>query len=561
MHKVWKFKEPDIELKNALADQLGCSSLFAQLLIHRGISDAGEAKKFLANRLEDLYNPILMADMDKAVERLRRAIDKKETIFIATDFDVDGVTSCAILETELKRLGAHVEHYVPHRVKDGYGLNAEAVALAKKAGAKVFLSLDCGITSVREMQSLKTAHIDGIIVDHHEPPETELPIAYAILNPKQKRCAYPFKELAGVGLVYKLIQALQPADAAAYLDLVALGTVADVVPLRGENRIFVKHGLDALNRTERQGLRSLMDAAGIKEKKVSTHAISFILAPRLNASGRIDSANTSLNLLLTKDEEEADQLAQDLNDNNRQRQRIEEQVMQEAMDLIEKEINFKDDYIIVLSKDDWHPGVLGIVASKIVDRFYRPTVVISLKDDVGRGSARSIHNFHIYEALRQCEAFLKEFGGHKYAAGLTIDRKNIKEFKKVLNEITRLNFKEESLSPVLETDAQIPLSLINEELVASIDQLSPFGEGNLRPVFISRGLQVKSRPILVGKNSLKFWVSDGDLTFEAIGFGMSDYYEMTDNAGRLDLAYCLGWDNWNPHNLIQLEIKDMKVAA
>lgn len=561
MHKVWKFKEPDIELKNALADQLGCGSLFAQLLIHRGISDAIEAKKFLANRLEDLYDPILMADMDKAVERLRRAIDKKETIFIATDFDVDGVTSCAILETELKRLGAHVAHYVPHRIKDGYGLNAEAVALAKEAGAKVFISLDCGITSLKEMQCLREAPIDGIIIDHHVPPESELPVALAILNPKQKRCLYPFKELASVGLVYKLIQALAPKDAVAYLDLVALGTVADVASLRGENRIFVKHGLDALNKTKRQGLRSLMDAAGIKENKVSTHAISFILAPRLNASGRIDSANTSLDLLLTKDEEEADQLAQDLNDNNRQRQKIEEQVMQEAMDLIEKEINFKDDFIIVLSKDDWHPGVLGIVASKIVDRFYRPAVVISFQDEVGRGSARSIHNFHIYEALGQCEVFLKEFGGHKYAAGLTIERKNIKEFKKVLNDVARRSFSEETLSPLLEADAQIPLSLISEELVASIDQLSPFGEGNPRPVFISRGLKVKSKPVLVGKNSLKFWVSDSDLTFETIGFGMSDYYEMADNAGRLDLAYCLGWDDWNPHNPIQLEIKDMKVAA
>jgi single-stranded-DNA-specific exonuclease len=561
MQKIWKLKEPDIELKNALSAELGTSSIFAQLLASRGITDKIGAEVFLRAELTDLYDPFLMKGMRPAVTRIRQAIVKKEPIFIATDFDVDGVTSCTILESELKRLGAVVEHYVPHRVKDGYGLNAEAVDLAKKFKAGLFISLDCGITSLNEAAALKKHGIDFIIVDHHEPPQKELPQAIAILNPKQDGCAYPFKELASVGLAYKLIQALEAKDAHEYLDLVALGTVADVVPLRSENRIFVRHGLDVLNSTKRKGIRSLMSVAGVKEKKVSTHSISFILAPRLNASGRMNSAQASLDLLLSNDALEADRLAQYLNDHNRQRQKVEEEVLGQAMDLIASEVNFKDDFIIVLSKEDWHPGVLGIVASKIADRFYRPAIIISLEGEVGRGSARSVPNFHIYEALVRCEVFLKEYGGHKYAAGLTIERGKIQEFKALLNMIAKENFKNELYAPTLDVDVQVPLSMINEELLDSIDKLSPFGEGNRRPVFVSRGLKVKSKPLLVGKNSLKFWVTDGEGTFEAIGFGMSDFFDLVNQADRIDMAYGLGRDSWNPHNPIQIEIKDIKISS
>ncbi len=561
MQKIWKYREPDVDLKDRLAQELDTNSLFAQLLISRGLVDKQGAEVFLRSALSDLFDPFIMKGMKEAVERIKKALKDKENIFIATDFDVDGVTSCAILETELKRLGGTVRHYLPHRIKDGYGLNMEAVSSAKQFGAKVFISLDCGITAFKEAAALKEVGIDCIIIDHHEPPKEGSPDVFAILNPKQSDCPYPFKELASVGLVYKLLEALKANDPLNYLDLVALGTVADVAPLAGENRIFVKHGLDILNNTKRKGLQSLMSAAGIKSKKISTRSISFILAPRLNASGRVDSAHTSLDLLLSEDEKEADALARFLNEHNRQRQKIEEKVLSEALDMIDKDINFKDDFIIVLSSEDWHPGVLGIVASKIVDRFYRPAVVVSFQDDVGRGSARSVHNFHIYEALAQCEPLLKEFGGHKYAAGLSIERKNIKEFRQLLNAVAKESFKNEMLAPVLEVDAQIPFSLISEELLSLIDTLSPFGEGNRRPVFVSKNLIVKTKPVLAGKNSIKFWVSDGEWTFEAIGFGLADFMELVSNAPRIDMAYCLGWDEWNPHNSLQLEIKDIKLAA
>lgn len=557
MQKTWIIKEPDIILKDRLSRELAVTSLFAQILINRGLSDAGVAQAFLRCDLSDMHDPFLMHGMEAAVERIKQAVVNREKVFISTDFDVDGVTSCSVLESELTQLCLEVEHYVPNRIRDGYGLNMEAVEEAKACGATLFIALDCGITAVTEARALKNAGIDCIIIDHHEPP-LELPDAFAILNPKQLHCPYPFKELAGVGLVFKLIQALGGGDEKEYLDLVALGTVADVVPLNGENRIIVKHGLDVLNNTKRKGLSSLMEAAGLKEKKLSAHSISFVLAPRLNASGRMDSAEVSLDLLLAQDSREADRLARSLNDQNRMRQRIEEKVMSQAVELIERDVNFQEDFIIVLSHEEWHPGVLGIVASKIADRYYRPAVIISLRDGLGRGSARSVPHFHIYEALSQCSDYLKEFGGHKYAAGLSIDKRHIGDFRKLLNEIAKKNAGSERARPVLEIDAQIPLSLVTKDFLRKIDLLSPYGEANRRPVFSSLGLCVKSKPVVLGRNSLKFWVSDGEASFEAIGFGLGDFFGLVNSSSKLDLAYCLGWDEWNAHTPVQLEIKDIR---
>ncbi len=559
MQKIWKIREPDIDKKDILASELGVSSLFAQLLLHRGITDAAAAGRFLRADLVDLHDPFLMKGMGRAVERLREACAKGQRVFVATDFDADGVTSCAVLEEELRRRGAHVRHYVPHRIKDGYGLNDEAVRLASGWPADLFVSLDCGVTSVDEIRALAEAGIFTVVVDHHEPPSA-LPPADVILNPKQADCPYPFRDLASVGLVFKIIQALGADDLYDSLDVVALGTIADVAPLVDENRIFVRHGLDRLARTERPGLRSLMETAGIADKKMSTRSVSFILAPRLNASGRMDSAYASLDLLLSADFREARELAQSLNDNNRLRQQTEERVMGEAMDLIARE-NLDKENIIVLSKEGWHPGVLGIVASKIADRYYRPAVVISLQDDVGRGSARSVPHFHIYEALTQCASLLREFGGHQFAAGLTIERDRVDEFRRMLNAVSRACLEKEGGVPVLEADAEIPLSLVGEALMRDIDRLSPFGEANPRPVFVTPHLRVRSRPSVVGRNTLKFWVTDGAATFEAVGFGLGDLLDTVANCGYVDLAYRLGWDTWKTHNPIQLEVRDLRVSA
>jgi len=559
MEKIWKVREPDIVQKDVLAKELGVSSLFAQLLLNRGITDAAAAGRFLRADLADLHDPFLMKGMPRAIERLQEACAKRQRVFVATDFDADGVTSCALLEEELRRRGAEVRHYVPHRLKDGYGLNDEAVRLARDWPADIFVSLDCGVTSVAEIGALAAAGVFTLVVDHHEPPAA-LPAADVILDPKQADCRYPFRDLASVGLVFKVLQALGAQDLYSNLDVVALGTVADVAPLVDENRIFVRHGLDRLARTERPGLRSLMEAAGIADKKISARSVSFILAPRLNASGRMDTAHASLDLLLSDDPREAAALARELDDNNRLRQQIEERIVAEAMDLIARG-NLDKESVIVLSKEDWHPGVLGIVASKIVDRYYRPTVVISLQDDVGRGSARSVPHFHIYEALTQCGPLLKEFGGHQFAAGLIIERGRVDEFRRRLNAVGRACLEKEGGAPVLEADAEIPLSLAGEALMRDIDRLSPFGEANARPLFITPHLRVRSRPSVVGRNTLKFWVTDGAATFEAVGFGLGDFLDAVANCGYVDLAYRLGWDTWGPHNPLQLEVRDLRVSV
>ncbi|MGE5279325.1 MAG: single-stranded-DNA-specific exonuclease RecJ [Deltaproteobacteria bacterium] len=560
MNKIWKIKDPDIAAKDALAAELGVSSLFAQILLNRGLTDTDAARRFLRPALEDLHDPFRMKGMERAVARLREACARKERVFIATDFDADGVTSCALLETELKRRGADVRHYVPHRLKDGYGLNEEAVRQAASWPAGVFVSLDCGVTSVAEIAALKQAGLFTIVIDHHEPPDT-LPPADAILNPKQRDCPYPFRDLASVGLAFKVAQAMGADDLYDYLDIVAVGTIADVAPLIDENRIFARHGLDRLTGTVRPGLRSLMEAAGVADKKMSARSVSFALAPRLNASGRMDTAHASLDLLLCGDPEEARALASSLNDNNRLRQQTEERVMAEAVEMIEKDVDLDAEPVIVLCKEAWHPGVLGIVASKIADRYYRPAVVISLQEDVGRGSARSVPHFHIYEALSQCAALLKEFGGHQFAAGLTVDRSRVAELRRRLNDVGRACLETADAAAVLEADAEIPLSLAGEDLMRALEQMSPFGEGNPRPLFVTPHLRVRSRPSVVGRNTLKFWVTDGSATLEAVGFGMGGLLDTVTNGGVVDLAYRLGWDTWKAHNPLQLELRDLRVSA
>jgi len=560
MQKTWKIREPEILAKDRLAEELGVSSLFAQLLLHRGLMDGAAAARFLRADLADLHDPFLMKGMGRLVERLREVCARQGRVFIVTDFDADGVTSCAVLEAELKRRGAQVRHYMPHRLKDGYGLNDEAVRLASAWPADIFVSLDCGVTSVIEIAALRQAGIFTAVIDHHEPPAV-LPKADAILDPKQKDCTYPFRDLASVGLVFKVIQALGTDDLYDYLDIVAVGTIADVAPLIDENRIFVRHGLDRLARTERPGLRSLMEASGIGEKKINTRSVSFILAPRLNASGRMDSAAASLDLLLSTDRREAQGLAQTLNDNNRLRQRTEERVMTEAVALIEQDIDLDQEKIIVLSKEGWHPGVLGIVASKIADRYFRPAVVISVRDGVGRGSARSVPHFHIYEALTQCAPVLKAFGGHQFAAGLTVEGDRVGDLRRMLNDVSRACLEREGAVRVLDADAEVPLALVGEVLMRDIDRLSPFGEANPRPVFVTPHLRVRSRASIVGRNTLKFWVTDGGVTYEAVGFGLGGLLDTVANCGYVDLAYRIGWDTWKAADQIQLEVCDLRVSA
>jgi single-stranded-DNA-specific exonuclease len=560
MQKNWVIKEADPDIIDSLSNSLGIDKIVAQILASRGIKTNSQAQRFLDSSLKDLYPASRLKDMDKVVGRIQKAISRKEKILIFSDYDVDGITSCAILEKELKDLGAKVSHYIPHRIKEGYGLSANSLHLAQRDKIKLFIALDCGINSFKEVELLSKHKIDVIIIDHHQPQIGALPLAYAIIDPKRSDCPYEFKNLAAVGLVYKLVCALRGGNIDNYLDLATLGTIADVAPLIDENRIIVKNGLEKINKNSNVGIDALIQASGLKDKEINPSRVSFILAPRINASGRVDSAEVSLELLLAQDHNQAQELAGHLNSHNRLRQKIEEDVFKEALDMVERSINFKEHYVIVLSREGWHVGVLGIVASKIAEKFFRPTIIISFKDGLGKGSGRSIAGFHLFQALYECRRHLKEFGGHSHAVGLNIEVSKLNGFICDLNNIARERMEMDTLRPVLEIDAQLPLVFLNQKLAEGIARLEPFGLGNPKPVFCSHNLIVKSPPDILGKDTIKFWVTDTERTYEAIGFGFKDLAPYIRAGQKIDLAYSLSRDNWQDVNSLLLEIKDLKFA-
>jgi len=556
--KFWNIKNPSPRKQAALSRELSIHPIIAQLLINRGVKDAQEADDFLTADLNRLNDPFLFKDMDKAVERIRTAKKNKERVLIFGDYDVDGVTSTALMFNTLKKFGLHVINHIPHRLHDGYGLNEDVGKIAKKNGVTLVIAVDCGITAFKEVDLLNSMDIDIIVVDHHEPAHKGIPSATAVIDPKRKDCGYPFRHLAAVGLVAKVTQALTGKVTGEALDLVALGTIADVVPLRGENRIYVKAGLPHIEKTKNKGLAALLEVARIKGKKIRPHSIGFVLGPRINASGRMDSAHKALDLLLCDEHDEALRLAQFLETNNARRQKLQKDVIQEALDMVEREVNFQDQKVIVLCKEGWHKGVLGIVAARVAEQYFRPAIVMSLKEGVGTASARSIAGFHLDQALAHCTDLLEAFGGHKLAAGLTIKEENIDPFRKAINEFAQDILEVRDLIPALNIDYEIPLSTLSVQLSRTMELLEPFGEGNPSPLFCSRQLTVKSNPAVLGRETLKFWVTDGQVTVSAVGFGMARYKDLVRLGEKVDLAYQLGIDDWNKAATVQLTLKDIK---
>ena len=561
MQKAWEIDSSDEKTVAGLARALGISAVLARLLIKRNVRNPEEARNFLSCDLSSLHDPFLFRDMDKAVGRIKSAIDNKENILIYGDYDVDGLTATALLYSALKRCGAHAHNYIPDRVKEGYGLNAEALEKARKDGTKLVIAVDCGVTAVEEVALLKKHHIDCIIIDHHQPVKDGLPEAFAILDPLVPGCRYPYKYLASVGLVYKLTQALG-CSAEEDLDLVALGTISDVAPLTGENRILIKHGLKRLAETRRTGLRALMEVAGIARKKeFYSETVGFILGPRLNASGRMNSSMHSLKLLLTDDKEEAEKLAEELDKSNRERQAMEAIILKEAVSKVEREVNFKEHKVIVLHGDKWHPGVIGIVASRIAEKFYRPTILVAFDEEGrghGKGSGRSIKNFHLFDALSKCKEHLIEFGGHEHAAGITISKEKIGAFRERLNAVAHEALQPLDLIPRLEIDAWISLKDLTKKFLKELELLEPFGVGNRKPVFAVRDLSLKAKPKILNYNTLKIWVTDGELTYEAVGFKKALDYKLDSASPIFDLAFTPSINVWQGQESIQLQLKDLK---
>ncbi len=558
MNKRWLIKTPNPQLQVTLSNALHIHPILAQLLINRGIKDVAQADDFLNADISRLHDPHLLKDMTRAVQRIQKARAHHENVLIFGDYDVDGITSSALLKGLLKDIGIEATNYIPHRMQEGYGLNPSMGEYAKGKDVSLLISVDCGINAFEAVEALNKNGIDTIIVDHHEPTKGKLPEAWAIINPKRSDCSYPFKSLATVGLVAKLAQALLGRIPEEILDLVAIGTIADVAELRGENRIFAKEGLPRINQTKNKGLSALLDIAKIKDKKFRPYFVGFILGPRINATGRMGSAYESLRLLLSEDKLEAEELARSLEAYNDLRQKTQNDIVQEAFSIVEQKINFKDHKVIVLNKEGWHKGVLGIVASRIAERYYRPTIVISTEEGIGVGSARSIGGFHIFEALHHCSDVLENFGGHERAAGLTLRQENIDVFRNSINEFANRTIQLDDLIPTLNIDSEIPLSSLSEDLVKFIETLEPFGEGNPEPVFCSRRLTVKSSPVVLGKDTLKFWVTDGRSTVPAVGFGMGKMKELFDINSTIDLVYHLSMDEWNGTSSISLKIKDIK---
>lgn len=558
MTKRWIIRSQDPQLQKNFSDALNIHPIIAQLLINRQITSVALARMFLSSDMACLHNPFLLTDMDKAVARIKLAQIQSEKVLIYGDYDVDGVTSSALLRRLLNRLGIQAINYIPHRMEEGYGLNLEVAEFARSQGIHLLITVDCGINAFDPIDAINAAGIEVIVIDHHEPEGMKLPPALAVIDPKRQDCLYPFKHLSAVGLVAKLMQAILGQVPLEDLDLVALGTVADVVPLTGENRVFVKNGLPFIEKTNKPGLKALLEVAKIAGKKMKPYYIGFILGPRLNASGRMDSAAISLDLLLSEDPAEAYALACSLEAHNLSRQKMQNEVVEEALNMIESDEVLKAQDIIVVAKPGWHKGVLGIVASRIVDKYYRPTVVISVEDGVGTGSARSVNGFHLHEALASCAGVLENYGGHKRAAGLRLKYDNIEAFRLAMNDYAQATLPQEKFIPFLDIDGEIPLNVIDLKFMELIASMEPHGEGNPAPVFCSRGLTVKSPPSLMGKDTIKFWVSDGDKTISAVGFGMGSFKGMVKLGAKVDLAYSLSIDDWNKAPAVQLMLKDIK---
>lgn len=558
--------EVHVEEAQKLADQFSIPFIAAKILCSRGIVAPEQAQKFLNPSLKDLFDPFIMHGMKEGVERAIQALKTNEKIMIYGDYDVDGITSAALMFLVLNRLGANVSYYLPNRLVEGYGISEDGLEEAVKRNIDLLISVDCGITAIQEVEIARSKGIDCLITDHHEPG-VELPKADVIINPKLDSEDMPGHEMSAVGVAYKFAQALyrklgqDETELEQHLDLVALGTAADIVPLTDENRILTKFGLDQLAKTNKPGLKALIFIAGVMGHKIGTGQVVFILAPRINAVGRLGDAQKAVKLLTTKDEIQANAIARVLNAENKKRKDLDIQTLNEALEQIGSRVNLKNDRAIVLSSIGWHQGVIGIVASRLVERFNRPTVMIAIDGNEGKGSARSIPGFHLYEALRECDQYLMRYGGHKYAAGLSIDPSKIDIFREKLNQVSARILTDDDLIPKLSIDAELELEDVTEDLVAVLEKFAPFGPQNMRPVFVTYQVEVVGTPHIVGANHLKFNVRRSDKIFDCIGFNMGEFInQMHTRPVYVDIAYVLEFNYWNGSNKIQLRMKDMRLS-
>ena len=569
--RIWKENRPDAGLQSMLARELEIHPITAAILIQRGICTVQDGRRFLQPSSRDLLDPFLLPDMDRAVERIRKAVRNRESVVIYGDYDVDGMTATALYYEWFSRQGCSVRYTIPHRIHEGYGLHLKAIRDLHDQNVKLLITADCGTTSVQEIRLARTLGLDVIVTDHHEVPTHRdgWPPAYAMVNPKRPDSKYVFDGLCTAGLAYKVIQALNgesgewevenrttPSNG---LDLVALGTLADVSPVVGENRYLVSEGLKQLGQANRVGIRALKAAAGVDGQRIGCGTVGFILAPRINAVGRLADAHDGVRLLTTRSRQEADQIAANLEIWNRKRQRIEQSILEEVERQIAQEVDLAKDPCIVLSSPRWHLGVIGIVASRVVERYGRPAVLIALDGEgLGRGSARSTPGFHLQQGLQACAEQLVQFGGHKQAAGLTIRKNEIPAFREKLSGVVLTTSSQKGFRSTLAVDAVVELEDLTFPLIRELERLRPHGIGNPEPTFVVQEAMVFS-PRVVGNNHLKFKVrKHGTRTFDAIGFRMGNLADRVGNGQRVNLAFTPEVQEWRGEQRLQLRIKDLQ---
>jgi single-stranded-DNA-specific exonuclease len=570
MEKRWVLMPTgNSETIQKLAGELNIHPVLAQLLVQRGINTFDEAKHFFRPSLNDLHDPFLMKDMDKAVDRISNAILNKEKILVYGDYDVDGTTAVSLVYTFLHNQYVNVEYYIPDRYKEGYGISLQGIDYAIENGCNLIIALDCGIKSIDKIEYANTLGVDFIICDHHRPG-SELPNAVAVLDPKRADCDYPYKELSGCGVGFKLIQAIAQQkgivfeDLTQYLDLVAVSIAADIVPITGENRILAYYGLKLLNENPRPGFKAILELSNFKKDEITVNDVVFLIAPRINAAGRIESGKSAVELLVSKNDNVAGLLGDGINEHNLKRKDLDASITEHALQLIEESEDHKFRKSTVLYNSAWHKGVIGIVASRLTEKYYRPTIVLTKSNDENNmvsGSARSVKDFDVYNAIESCSDLLEQFGGHMYAAGLTMKEENVEEFIQRFEEVVSSTIEDRMLVREVEIDAELNLNDINQKFFNILKQFAPFGPGNMSPIFKSSNVRDNGRGKVVGNNHLKLTLvqhDDYQSTFDGIAFQLGHHHPQVEQQDAFEIVYHIEENNFNNRTTLQLNIKDLK---
>lgn len=566
MEKRWVWAdEPDKEQVAHVEGVLGVSALLAKLLVQCGVRSFDEAHAFFRPDLNHLHDPFLMKDMDKAINRIVSAISAQEKVLIYGDYDVDGTTAVSLVYTFFRQYLKNIDYYIPNRYTEGYGVSTAGVDYAAANGYSLIIALDCGIKSIDKVAYAQEKGVDFIICDHHLPGE-EIPAAVAVLDPKRKDCAYPFDELCGCGIGFKLIQAFAiqhdvPTEMILpYLDLVAVSIASDIVPVTGENRTLAFLGLKQLNEAPRPGLKALIEASG--KSTLSISDIVFSIGPRINAAGRIDDAKQSVHLLIADTKVMAEQKSAIVNTKNDERRNVDSAITAEALAMIENDSSLLDRKSTVLYNSSWNKGVIGIVASRLIEKYYRPTIVLTESNGKAAGSARSVSGFNVYDAIDACSDLLEQFGGHKYAAGLTLPLENVPAFQQRFEDVVSATIDEKLLIQEVNINAKVELKEINPKFVRILNQFAPFGPGNMKPVFVSDELNCVYDPQVVGNNHLKMTVKqEGSSSFECIGFGLGEFASSLRKGRNFSMAYTIDENEWNGKKTVQLSIRDIRLQA